>query len=217
LVQSKFQALNTLCFEGRLPAVSIRMSSARSFMGKLSWRQQRRLFGRPVNTDFVLRISTRYPQTEQQLEDTLLHEMIHYDIALHQLRDTGPHGPLFRQKMDDINRRFGRHITISHRRTEEEHRQDTEHRQHLVCVSRMRDGRVGITIAAKTRLFWLWDRMPLIPEISSLQWYSTTDAFFNRYPRSRTLRIYPVSLAELEPHLKGARPLYREGRKIYAK
>ena len=49
------------------------------------------------------------------IEDTILHEMIHYHIAVNQLRDTSAHGRLFRREMKRINAEGNRHITISYR------------------------------------------------------------------------------------------------------
>ena len=140
-------------------------------MGQLGFKRKRPLFGKTQYYDFVLRISTRLEQTEEEIIDTLLHEMIHLYIASHQLKDSSSHGPVFRKMMNDLNQRFGRHITISHRKTKDELNQDTQRRQHLVCVSTLASGERGITIAAKSRLLQLWDQIPRIPEIVSQTWY----------------------------------------------
>lgn len=52
---------------------------------------------------------------EELVEDTILHEMIHYYIAFNQWRDTSTHGQLFRREMKRINEKGGRHISISYR------------------------------------------------------------------------------------------------------
>lgn len=213
-IEELFNKWNERAFGGELPLPTIRMSSARTFLGQMGWRTERTLLGGTHNKDFTLKISTRYDQTEDEITDTLLHEMIHYYIAYRQLKDSSTHGPLFRRLMADINHRFQRHLTISHQRTEAERQQDTQRRQHLVCVSTFKDGRQGITIATRTSLFHLWDHLPQIPDIMATQWYSTTDSYFNRFPRSRTLRVYKISPADLQQHLKGALPLKREGNTI---
>jgi hypothetical protein len=113
--------------------------------------------------------------------------------------------------MDDINRRFGRHITVSHRRTLEDNERDTAVRQHLVCRVRFNDGRTGLTVAAHTRLLPLWDALSQWSEVSEFRWHVTRDPFFNRFPRSKVLKVYRVDEAELEEHLRSAIPLCREG------
>ena len=214
-LNQKFDELNELCFGGALPKVSIRLSKARTYLGQLGFKRKRPLFGKTQYYDFVLRISTRLEQTEEEIIDTLLHEMIHLYIASHQLKDSSSHGPVFRKMMNDLNQRFGRHITISHRKTKDELNQDTQRRQHLVCVSTLASGERGITIAAKSRLFLLWDQIPTIPEIVSQTWYVSYDPYFNRFPRALTPKVYRISPSDLDLHLKAARPLVRQGRKIF--
>ena len=214
-LNQKFDELNELCFGGALPKVSIRLSKARTYLGQLGFKRKHSLFGKTQYYDFVLRISTRLEQTEEEIIDTLLHEMIHLYIASHQLKDSSSHGKVFREMMNDLNQRFGRHITISHRKTNDELNQDTQRRQHLVCVSTLASGERGITIAAKSRLLLLWDQIPRIPEIVSQTWYVSYDPYFNRFPRALTPKVYRISPSDLDLHLKAARPLVRQGRKIF--
>ena len=214
-LRQKFAELNQLCFDGALPEVSICLSKARTYLGQLGFKRKRSLFGKTQYYDFVIRISTHLEQTEEEITDTLLHEMIHLYIASHQLKDTSTHGRLFRKMMNDLNQRFNRQITISHRRTKEEQNQDTQRRQHLLCVSTMASGERGITIVARSRLFLLWDLLPKIPEIKSVEWFVTYDPYFNRFPRALTPKVYRISADELVFHLKDARPLMRKGSKIF--
>ena len=115
-IQSRFDEFNARFFAGALPPVPIKLSNARTFLGKLTFTKHRKwLFGEWTYSNFVLRINTRFDLPEQLIEDTILHEMIHYYIAVNQLRDTSTHGHLFRQEMKRINAEGNRHITISYR------------------------------------------------------------------------------------------------------
>ena len=115
-IQSRFDEFNARFFAGALPPVPIKLSNARTFLGKLTFTKCRKwLFGEWTYSNFVLRINTRFDLPEQLIEDTILHEMIHYYIAVNQLRDTSTHGHLFRQEMKRINAEGNRHITISYR------------------------------------------------------------------------------------------------------
>lgn len=213
-VVAKFNEYNALCFEGRLPLPKFQMSRARTFMGKVSYKRTRSFWCRCHYGDFVFRISNRRDLPEAEVEDTILHEMIHLDIMSSQQRDTSAHGRLFREKMRDINSRFGRHITISHRLTVADKANDVERRRHFVCVSHMNNGRWGVTLAAHTRLHELWERMDRVPEIVSHSWYLSTDPFFNRFPRSRTVKVYRVTKEEIDVHLCDARLLVKRDRHI---
>ena len=114
-LDSRFETFNTLCFGGALPPVPLKLGRAVRTLGACTYRKKRHLFGRMEYYGFTLRISTRYDLPEAELEDILLHEMIHYEILVNQRRDTSAHGRLFRARMKEINEGFGRHIRISSR------------------------------------------------------------------------------------------------------
>ena len=115
-IQSRFDEYNTRYFGGTLPPIPIKLSHARTFLGKVTFVRHRTwLFGSVRNEKFVLRINTRFDLPEELIEDTILHEMIHYYIAVNQIRDTSAHGRLFRREMKRINAEGYRHITISYR------------------------------------------------------------------------------------------------------
>ena len=213
-VKRRFAEYNELCFEGKLQPLPFRLSSARTFLGQVRFKRQRNPDGTWHYSDFIFVISNKRDYPETEIEDTILHEMIHYYILSNQIQDTAPHGAVFTQMMNDINRRFHRNISVSHRRTKEEQDKDTEVRQHLVCVIRFKNNQTGITIAAKTRIFQLWDQLPRVPEIAECKWYVSTDPYFNRFPRAISLKVYPIPSDELKAHLIGARPLERSGKTI---
>lgn len=123
-IQARFDEYNALYFNGSLPPLPIKLSNARTFLGKLCYKKQRTWFLGPYRySDFVLRINTRMDMSEELIQDTILHEMIHYFIAINHLRDTRTHGQLFRREMKRINEAGNRHITISYRPNEAERAQ----------------------------------------------------------------------------------------------
>ena len=201
-LEERFDTFNRMCFEGALPQIPIKLSNARSFVGRLQYRPVRDWLGRIVRReDFVLRISQRFDLPEAEIEDTLIHEMIHYWIALEGLRDTSTHGELFRAKMKEINGRHGRHLTISHRSTPEELDRDTSIRSHHVCVSRLADGRTAVTVAASTCVPRIRRMLRWSPTVRSGVWFVSQDPWFNRFPRCRTAKLFPVDPDELKAHI----------------
>ncbi|MBQ0085589.1 MAG: hypothetical protein KBS65_05040 [Prevotella sp.] len=88
---------------------------------------------------------------------------------------------------------------------------------YLICVSRLKNGKRGVTITTKSRLFQLWDEMPNFPKMTELKWVVSTDPYFNRFPRCTSAKIYPVPADELEEHLKDAKELIRSGNSIRIK
>lgn len=216
-VKKKFQEYNDQMFEGKLQALPFKLSPARSFLGEIRCTRKKQPDGTWNYSDFVFIISNKIDMPQDIVDDTIIHEMIHYYIFSNQLQDNGPHGDLFKKIMQSINVRFNRNISVYHKKTKEDEENDTEKRQHLICISRMRGNSWGVTVASKAKLFTLWDAIPKLPRVVECKWYSSLDPFFNRYPRANSVKIYAISRQDMEEHTKGAKPLIREGDTIKVK
>lgn len=210
-IQQKFAEYNALIFKNALPPLPMRIGNAKSTLGGVSFKRHRRPDGTIEFSNFKLTISARLDLPENVVQDTLIHEMIHYYILNKQLHDTSPHGQLFKQLMRHINQHFGRHITITHHSLPDERQQDTRKKEHWICISHMEDGRTGITISAKTRIFEMWRMLPQYFRLKKMDWYWSADPFFNQYPNSHTPRIFAIKPEVLSEHLKGAIELECDG------
>lgn len=204
-------------FDSRLPEVPLLLNSAARALGMLCYRKTKRgFFGRTCYDQLCIKISARYDQTVAELEDTLIHEMIHLEILLSGREDTSTHGRLFRQRMDEINSLYGRHITVSCRSQQAFLASDQVRSRRYVCVSRTADGRTALTVAASTAVFGFWDQLPRLFNLTDCRWYASVDPYFGRYRRSQRPCIYIVdNREELMSHLADARPLVRKGDSIY--
>lgn len=214
-VERKFHEFNNLIFGGKLPPIPFRITSARSFAGQLSYYKKRNPDGSTTHYGFIFKVSNRLDLPEDMVEDTIIHEMIHYYILFNGLKDTSSHGPLFRRIMAGINKTYNRKISISHRRTSEESDTDTQQRLHIVCLSRFDDNEWRITCSfGSSTLFKLWDTFASASRIEEFHWFVTADPYFNRIPRARTPKFYALPAEELRPHLKEVNLLIREGQRI---
>lgn len=220
-ISQKFQEYNSLMFAGELPTPVFLPSKARSYLGRYECSVRRSLLGKTERYNHRLRINTVCDFPEEEIDDILIHEMIHYYIAYKGLKDASAHGPLFRSMMAEINTRFGRHITVSAKSTPQMAQQDTRVRRHYICVMTLPDGRTAFTPVTEQSMFTLWTRLPEAFSATDARWFATLDPFFNSYRkvsaargRMPRLRTYPIAKAELEPHLASAVRLAKEGRTI---
>lgn len=217
-VECKFGEFNRQIFGGKLPQIPIELSHAKTFLGQCVCKKRRNLLGRTECYDFRLRINARPDLEERELEDVIIHEMIHLYIGVHQMEDVTAHGPLFRSMMDDINKRFGRHITISHKSTEASREQmmDTRRRWHVVAVVAFHDGRTGVKVLPRIlqRICHYYRNVLNNSEVKNVQLYMSNDAYFNRFPNSSALRVHFVEPATLTEHLAGAEHLECDGKTI---
>lgn len=117
ILKEWFVRFNADYFDGTLPLPRLALSRARTRLGSISYKRRRRWLKTEVY-DFCIRVSTYYACSERDYQNVLLHEMIHYYIAYHRLRDTSAHGRLFRKMMAELNIRYGWQISISARKRE---------------------------------------------------------------------------------------------------
>lgn len=214
-VKEKTAQFNSMIFGGELPEIRIVISSSGSTLGTFS---HPRIKGCPKDRDIercVLRISNRYDLSEAEIEDTVIHELIHYYIWLRGYHDEPPHGKMFKRIMTDINQNFGRNITVRSIKTEAMLDGDKKLKHHYICVSQWRDGIIRVTDAICSSIFEIDRIFASSPMVASHQWYYTTDPWFNRIRKSRTARAYTSSPAELLTHLKNATPCRCEEGRFY--
>lgn len=217
-IRKHFDLYNGLYFGGTLPVPPIHLTNARTYMGQMTCRKRVGLFGRKHFSDFALRFSRRFDFSEAELQDTLIHEMIHYYIAYNQIADTSAHGATFRQMMNDINARGGRHITVSHRTSREERLQliGPKPRPRIFAVVWLADGHHYIKSVPRIeqRVLTMHRRISSSPQVRSVAWYYSTDPFFALFPSSMGTRMQRVDLAELQQHLASSTPLICDGRTV---
>lgn len=153
----------------------------------------KKVYGRhSLSEERHLTLSCRYDLPEAQLEDIVIHEMIHYYIHHSKLRDTSSHGQIFRRMMEDINKRYGRHITISHRCTKEEYESDTAKVHSIICLCTMTDGRKLICKASQSKIFELHKAFQEWDKVAKEEWYWVYGSYFNRYRRVLTPKLFEV-------------------------
>ncbi len=210
-VQQRFREFNVTMFDGRLPEPPISITNAKTYLGVCAFRKHRKWHGRLEYSDFRIRISRRFDLPQDEIDDTIIHEMIHYYIGLFSPADMPGHSTLFRRMMADINERFGRNISVSHRLSAEQQEQAVDNRpkKHVVARVVLKDGRTGIkVIPCMERHIRRYRRgMMASGKVSSIEFFQTTDPFFNRFPSSSAFTVYFPDPDVLALHLPDS---YRE-------
>ena len=145
------------------------------------------------------------------MEDIIIHEMIHYYIGYNKIVDTSAHGRVFRQMMNTINERYGRHIRISHKPNMEQREQlyGTKERWRVVALVTFKDGQTGIKVLPRmaSKVQHYYQVVSRESSVVSVELYMTNNSFFNRYPSSSALRVHYIDRTEAEKQLEGAEKL----------
>lgn len=204
-IEEAFDKYNKLCFQGTLTPPRFKLSRSRSQLGWMKFKWRRRLF-KTVKYDFTIALSTCYDLTEDEADDVLIHEMIHYYIASKNMEDDAPHGALFHRFMNQINERYGRHITVSSRRRHVAAVQpkDEKGTTWLVLALEMTDGKRYLSTVSTSAAGRLNGQLDSIPHLHRHAWYMSSNHFFGTLPRVRSLRAVRVTEEEYETYLNGA-------------
>lgn len=189
-LKDRFERFNTMIFGGTLPVPLFHISSARSFVGQ--FKVERRFAGLRLQETPHLTLSDRYDMPENELEDIVIHEMIHYHIHRKRLRDSSSHGPVFRSLMNDINARFGRRISVRHRCSKEQYDSDTAKTHSIICLCTMTDGRRLVCRASQSKIFELHRAFQEWDKVLKDEWYWVYGSYFNRYRRVLSPRLFEI-------------------------
>lgn len=198
ILKAWFVQFNADYFDGTLPLPRLALSHGRTRLGSMSCKRRRRWL-KTEYYDFSIRVSTYYDSPERDYQNVLLHEMIHYYIAYHRLRDTSAHGRLFRKMMTDLNTRHGWQISVSRRPPDAQLWQSLRPRTtRLVLALRNSSGQCFLTVVNPNYARSINHRLKLATDITWHRWYHSDDVYFQTFPVVRTLRGRRVSTDELE-------------------
>ena len=207
-IKSKFEYYNKLCFDGMLPMPPIRLNMRYGIMGVTKSEVTRTPEGKLHYDNISIEISVRQDLPEEEYIDTLVHEMIHYYIEYNNIQDNSPHGRVFKEKMDYIQSRFGIKITIAFDPSDEYLVNTITHARY-VCVAEFEDERMGIAVVAKNRIFLLWDAIPLLKGVKTVNWYVSNRAIFEKYPVMVSPGLIIEDSDKIHHYLTGAKQLER--------
>lgn len=213
----KFKEYNELYFEGQLPPIELRTDTALRRLGAFLY--PKRCQDRNPETVKRCRISVnrRYDLPESEVEDTLIHEMIHYYVWYHRLDGEPPHGPAFCRQMERINALSGRCMKIRGNLTSDQRATDRERRPNYICVSFWNDGHIAVTVCAKSRVFDIHGALSRYPLVKRVEWYWSLDTWFNRFPRVITPKAFRLSQEDYDSRFHDAVPCECDGRTFRSK
>ena len=191
-LQQAFEHYNALIFEGKLPVPKLKWSRAKTRLGQMACKRKIS-WGRTKFYDYTISVSNYYKLTTEEIDDVLIHEMIHYSIAYTGLKDTSAHGIVFRGMMDKINRTFGRHITISVRTRNLQPCMAQQPKDYLILALEMKDGKYYLSSVNPSAARKIATSLARTREIAHYAWYQSQDEYFHGMPRVRSLRGRRVS------------------------
>lgn len=199
-----FKRFDQEYFGGKLPLPELSLTRAKTRLGQLAFKRASR-WGRTKLYDFKLSMSTYYDMTEQQAKSVLLHEMIHYIIGYTGLKDTSPHGVVFRGMMDNLNRKYGWDIRVmtstkgwkvSERVAEKKKAKGPQ--TYLMLAIELKDGKFYLSRVNPGFARRIEKQLPMVRELRSHRWYTTQESYFEDYPQVRSLHGRRITKNDFE-------------------
>lgn len=199
-----FKRFDQEYFGGKLPLPELALTRAKTRLGQLAFKRASR-WGRTRLYDFKLSMSTYYDMTDLQAKSVLLHEMIHYIIGYTGLKDTSPHGVVFRGMMDNLNRKYGWDIRVmtstkgwkvSEQVAEKKKAKGPQ--TYLMLAIELKDGKFYLSRVNPGFARRIEKQLPMVRELRSHRWYTTQESYFEDYPQVRSLRGRRITKGDFE-------------------
>lgn len=199
-----FKRFDQEYFGGKLPLPELGLTRAKTRLGQLAFKRSSR-WGRTKLYDFKLSMSTYYDMTERQAKCVLLHEMIHYIIGYTGLKDTAPHGVVFRGMMDSLNRKYGWDIRVMTStkgwkvsETVVARKKAAGSQIYLILAVELMDGKHFLSRVSPRFARSLERQLLTAKEVSSHNWYTTQESYFADFPQVRSLRGRRITKVDFE-------------------
>lgn len=213
-IHENFKRFNKQMFASLLPPLPVAITTAKNYLGCITFKKGVDKLGKPCFCNYHFRFSARYDMPENEWEDILIHEMIHYYIASQGLIDDAPHGSLFKAKMQEINMKYHRNISVSRKsadvvsviKDEPKVNRPKKKCLRVIGLLRIKDGRVGLKVMPKKidAVSAFYDYFSKHEQIESVRLFFCSDPFFEQFPRSRKIYAHIVDEKEVMKHLEKA-------------
>lgn len=206
LLKAWFNELNGRFFGSELPVPHFAVGNSRTALGTMTCRR-RRIGLLKWQVERTISISNYYDRSEDDFKNVLLHEMIHYCISVKNLKDTSPHGVIFRRIMARVNAE-GCHVSVREKQPLAVAERNMQSRKPAVVLSMCdHKGARLLTVVNSSYALRLENRLRRQREVASWQWHLSTDETFNTWTRVRTLRARRLSEADFCRLLSLTQPL----------
>ena len=189
-----FSEFNVKYFGGILPMPALSVGMSRTRLGSMSWKRTKKMF-RTRTVD------------SKAFKSVLLHEMIHLLIEYKRLKDTAPHGVIFRQNMDRINA-DGWNITVSARMNGTPlNAVRTNNKARIILAVVTFGGRHIVSVVSPRYVISIDRILKRSTDIKSFSWHISTDSYFAGFPVVRTPRGRVIPQDTYERLVRGMKSL----------
>ena len=108
-LQRMFNVFNARFFDNQLPHIDIKLCKTKRVFGKFVY-----IKGGCRDLPVRIEISQYFDYPQKNVEEVLIHEMIHYYLCVHNIREKDPHGLYFMAVAAGINKASDYNISATY-------------------------------------------------------------------------------------------------------
>ena len=196
-LRESFNRFNSEIFGNNLPVPILKISNARTFLGKFQHKKQP--YSKGILNEFIVILSNAFDVPQEVLEDTIIHEMVHYEIAFLSIKDTSAHGNAFLSRMNEINVKYGRNLAVSQSIGKiggvclKPKAQRSPESMVAVLELKTEETFFKVMPLTITGFHSFCDKIERVPSVKSESFYGTFSEHFRKYPRSTSLKVYKMT------------------------
>ena len=196
-LRESFNRFNSEIFGNNLPVPILKISNARTFLGKFQHKKQP--YSKGILNEFIVILSNAFDVPQEVLEDTIIHEMVHYEIAFLSIKDTSAHGNAFLSRMNEINVKYGRNLAVSQSIGKiggvclKPKAQRSPESMVAVLELKTEETFFKVMPLTITGFHTFCDKIERVPSVKSVSFYGTFSEHFRKYPRSTSLKVYKMT------------------------
>jgi len=206
-IKSNFERFNKEYFGGELPLPKFSVGNARTRLGAMSYKYRLKN-GVRTYYDHAIRMTNYYDIPECEFLNVLLHEMIHYYIAVRHIKDTASHGAVFCRMMSQLNAKgWNIRVRTDTRNWQPAARNTGKDKVFIVLAIQTASDEYILSVVCPSYVSYINSLVRSTDDVKSYAWYTSRDRYFSTYQRVRTPRGRLVSKETFKDKTSSMTPL----------
>ena len=188
-IQRMFNVFNARFFDNQLPHIEIKLCKTKRIFGKFVY-----IKGGYRDLPVRIEISQYFDYPQKNVEEVLIHEMIHYYLCVNNIREKDPHGLYFMAVANGINKASDYNITARYIGEKTNINRKSPKLYHFVTFNYNNNRYFSRVSKNMVEKFKKDNKAGVFKKVTNVEAYETTDTLLDQYSQcSVKLSCYPIT------------------------